>query len=203
MTEADSRHARSRHFKHHDVEADQPISASSVRAKAAEARSSERLAHLYERPGIKLRRCHQISTALFEQALDGAQLTAPQYGAMVILKEYPGINQVRLGRLLGYDRSTIGSVVAHLVTRGLVERKPDPADGRGRVLTLTNAAKNTMEIGGRASQWTQEKLLEPLSPAQRLAFVAAMDTILDAYNSTTRAPLDSGASKAKSNRSKK
>lgn len=197
MAELSARRARAGRVKKQDVDSSPDLNESGSPAKGPATRSIERLSHLYERPGIKLRRCHQIASALFEKALEGAHLTTPQYGALVILKEYPGINQVRLARLLGYDRSTIGSVVAHLADRGLIERKPDPTDGRGRVLTLTKAADLALQTGDHASQLTQEKLLEPLSPMQRVAFVAALDTILQAYNTTTRAPLVSGACETK------
>ena len=155
--------------------------------------AADRLTHLYSRPGIMLRRCHQITTALFDQAMGDISLTSPQYGAMVILREYPGVNQMTLGRLLGYDRSTIGNIISHLVDRGLVERKPDVIDKRGRILTLTAAADEAIRAGDRASQQAQKMLLAPLTAKQRSALVDALDAILDAYNSTTRAPLHSEA----------
>lgn len=152
--------------------------------------TAARLAHLYGRVGLKLRRCNQISIALFEQAIGESKLTSSQYGAMVVLKEFPGINQMRLGRLLGYDRSTIGSIVNHLEIRGLIDRRADPNDGRGRTLTLTPAAEEVMARGLAASLISQQKLLEPLTGEQRGALIDALDTILDAYNSTTRAPIE-------------
>lgn len=152
--------------------------------------TAARLAHLYGRVGLKLRRCNQISIALFEQAVGDYNLTSSQYGAMVVLKEFPGINQMRLGRLLGYDRSTIGSIVNHLEIRGLVDRRTDPKDARGRILSLTSAAEEVMESGLAASLISQQKLLEPLNDKQRAALIDALDTILNAYNSTTRAPIE-------------
>jgi hypothetical protein len=107
---------------------------------ARSAVGADRLVHLYSRPGIMLRRCHQITTALFDKAMGDISLTSPQYGAMVILREYPGVNQMTLGRLLGYDRSTIGNIISHLVDRGIggaqarrhrqTRPHPDP-DSRG------------------------------------------------------------------------
>jgi len=151
--------------------------------------ASARRSHLYERPGLKLRRCHQIATALFEQAIGDYNLTSPQYGALEILKEFPGIDQIRLSRLFGYDRSTIGGIVNQLEARGMIERRPDPADARGRILTITPAAQEALERGSQASQYLHQKLLEPLSSAQRAALIEAMDVILDAYNTSIRAPL--------------
>jgi DNA-binding MarR family transcriptional regulator len=74
-----------------------------------------------------------------------------------------------------------------------VERKPDAIDKRGRILTLTAAADEAIQAGDRASQQAQKMLLAPLTAKQRSALVDALDTILDAYNSTTRAPLHSEA----------
>ena len=172
---------------------DKLAAVASPAGEKAEPPPAVRLAHLYERVGLKLRRCNQISIALFEQAIGDCKLTSSQYGAMVVLKEFPGINQMRLGRLLGYDRSTIGGIVNHLEIRGLVDRRPDPRDGRGRILTLTPAAEEVMERGLAASLVTQQKLLEPLSARQRSDLIDALDTILNAYNSTTRAPIKESA----------
>src|SRR3990170_2226741 len=71
-------------------------------------------------------------TAATSQSLSGAQ-------ACVLgrLTEPRGMGS--LAEELGCDASNITQIVARLETRGLVTREPDPADGRGRVITRTAA----------------------------------------------------------------
>lgn len=49
-----------------------------------------------------------------------------------------------LGREVGLDRTTVTRRADRLETAGLVERQPDPADGRATLLTLTGRGHGTV-----------------------------------------------------------
>lgn len=49
----------------------------------------------------------------------------------------------------GLDPSTISRRIASLVDRGLVERGPDPADGRAHLLRLTDAGLEALRVEKR------------------------------------------------------
>ncbi len=73
----------------------------------------------------------------YESAAVSRSLTGAQACVLGRLSEPRGMGS--LAEELGCDASNITQIVARLETRGLVSRAPDPADGRGRVITRTSA----------------------------------------------------------------
>jgi DNA-binding MarR family transcriptional regulator len=75
------------------------------------------------------------------------QATQVQPGMTGVLAALPhtgadeGCHAKELAARCGLDASTISRAVTALVTRGLVRRTTDPADGRASVLTLTEAGR--------------------------------------------------------------
>ena len=92
------------------------------------------LARLYARPGFLLRRAHQISAAVFEDACRPLALTPAQFGALTVLQAHPGLGQSSLARALGFDKVTVLRVLRGLEARGLVKR--DPAAGHPRKVSV-------------------------------------------------------------------
>ncbi|GAA3068515.1 MarR family transcriptional regulator [Streptomyces roseofulvus] len=57
---------------------------------------------------------------------------------LALLKHHGAMRMSRLAELMAVDMSVCSRHVAHTVTHGWVERLPDPADGRSRILRLTD-----------------------------------------------------------------
>jgi DNA-binding MarR family transcriptional regulator len=82
---------------------------------------------------LLLRRSRAISTRLARELhpdLDGAA-----YGLLALLQDSGPLRASDLVARLGLDKSTVSRQVASLVDLGLVDRAPDPDDGRAQVLT--------------------------------------------------------------------
>lgn len=77
----------------------------------------------------------------FDQALRPVGLTSVQFSLLMSLNRPnpPSIGSV--ATLLAMDRTTLTANLKPLERRGLVETKVDPADRRGRLLTLTQAGQ--------------------------------------------------------------
>lgn len=78
------------------------------------------------------------------QAASVGETAGAAYGLLFPLAERPQ----RAGALadaVHADPSTVSRQIAQLVDRGLVERQPDPADGRACVLVPTAAGHETMD----------------------------------------------------------
>ena len=89
-------------------------------------------------------------------------LGPPHRGGTAPLGRHRG--EVRPGQGCGVSRQ-----VQHLVELGLVERTPDPADGRATILTATDEAKERVdavrrrrivELDARLAEWSSEDLEE-------------------------------------------
>jgi DNA-binding MarR family transcriptional regulator len=94
---------------------------------------------LYQRPGFLLRRTHQISTAVFENACATLTLTPAQYGVLRVLEQEPDLDQTRLARALAFDKVTMMRICKGLEARGRIARRPStvsrqPSPGCGRAL---------------------------------------------------------------------
>ena len=96
------------------------------------------LSRLYARPGFLLRRAHQISAAVFEDACKDLGLTPAQFGVLTVLQAHPGMGQSSLARALGFDKVTVLRVLRGLEARGLVARVP--AEDNKRCLLYTSDA---------------------------------------------------------------
>jgi DNA-binding MarR family transcriptional regulator len=80
-------------------------------------------------------------------------------------------SQADLGRRTGIHFSDVVAALNELTAAGYVERRPDPADKRRNVVTITQAGRRRVaELADRAAA-IQEELLAPLNPAERTELV--------------------------------
>jgi DNA-binding MarR family transcriptional regulator len=105
-------------------------------------------------------------------------LTGPQYAVLTVLAAFPGSDQKQIARrasldceLAALDSSTTTAIVNRLVARGYLTRTKDPADGRGRILTLTRDAVTQLQDVHPRVELVQQRLLDPLSPLDRENFL--------------------------------
>jgi DNA-binding MarR family transcriptional regulator len=80
----------------------------------------------------------------FDEALRPVGLTSGQFSLLMSLNrpKPPSIGSV--AALLAMDRTTLTANLKPLERRGLVETAVDPADRRGRLLTLTEAGRRLL-----------------------------------------------------------
>lgn len=143
----------------------------------------ERLADLYGRPGFMIRRAHQITISVFQAHAGELGLTNTQFGVLYILKRYPSIDQVTLAKLLRLDRSTTGTVVATLESRGLVARDIGQSDRRRRVLALTTEGETTLLQVQQKSAGTSRTLLAAFTPEERTVFLDLLARLVGHFES--------------------
>ena len=87
--------------------------------------------------GLLLRRMRQ-------QQPDGA-LTLPESAAMTRLNRGGPTTSSALAKLEQISPQSMGATLAGLEARGLVARRPDPADGRRVVLSVTEAGQRILQ----------------------------------------------------------
>lgn len=139
-------------------------------------------------PGHQIRRLQQIAVALFLEETQEHGVTPVQYGALATIERQPGLDQRTLARLIGYDTSTIGSVIDRLEARQLVQRNASPSDRRVRLLTLTPEGEAVVRAMAPGMLRAQSRILAPLPPEQQTQFMAMLNTLVAANNGLSRAP---------------
>ena len=127
----------------------------------------------------------QLAGHAFEQALPGA-ITRAQFTVLHHLVRRggeAGQSPAQLADAIQVRRSTMTSTLGRLVRAGLVEIRPDPRDGRGKLVVLTPAGRTTRDaciasvspllpLAGRA--------LDPAEMETVLGLLRRLRSILDA-----------------------
>lgn len=144
---------------------------------------------LYKRPGFLLRRAHQISVSLFLSESAGIGATTTQYGVLVILRHYEGLDQISLSKKVGLDRSTTGLVVKKLADDGFIVRVDDPKDRRRKILVLTAKGERHLERLREPAIRAQKIALSAFTPDEAKTFLSLLGKFVDEFNGVVRAPI--------------
>ncbi|MGP3966707.1 MarR family winged helix-turn-helix transcriptional regulator [Streptomyces sp. 6N223] len=122
---------------------------------------------LHSDTGYLLYRLGQRAGQMFNATLQESGLRLRHYALMRYLSTVPGALQRELSARLGYDPSAIVSLVDDLERLGLAERRPDPADRRGRVVVLTDSGRAFLRDSDAAARRVMDELLAPLDTPER------------------------------------
>ncbi len=122
---------------------------------------------------LLLRRSRAISSRLARELhpdLDGAA-----YGLLALLADAGPLRAGDLVARLGLDKSTVSRQVSSLVALGLVDREPDPADGRAQVLrpSAEGAARLSGIRDARRARWEADLSGWPADDVATLAELLA------------------------------
>jgi MarR family transcriptional regulator, lower aerobic nicotinate degradation pathway regulator len=127
--------------------------------------------------GFVLRQAHQRHTTIFaSMMIDG--LTPTQWAALAKLKEIGPSSQNLLGRLTAMDAATIKGVIDRLTNRGLTRTKPDPADGRRLLVTLTERGAVLYDRAEPIAARITERTLQPLNERERAELLALLARLM-------------------------
>ncbi|MFJ4409091.1 MarR family winged helix-turn-helix transcriptional regulator [Streptomyces sp. NPDC088910] len=122
--------------------------------------------------GALVRRARQVPT--------GGGLTMPERTALSLLNRSGPTTSSALARQVQITAQAMGTTLAGLRDRGLVDRGKDPDDGRRVVLTVTEAGRRALEDkrNARTEQITRALTSGAFTPAE-LAQLAAAAPLLD------------------------
>ncbi|MEW2296550.1 MarR family transcriptional regulator [Streptomyces sp. NPDC006743] len=78
---------------------------------------------------------------------------------LALLSRYGDIRMGSLAELLSVDMSVISRQIAHMAAQGWIDRSPDPADRRSRILRLTPAGRAQLdELSDRTTRLLADRL---------------------------------------------
>jgi DNA-binding MarR family transcriptional regulator len=145
------------------------------------------LARLYARPGFLLRRAHQISAAVFEDACKDVGLTPAQFGVLTVLEAHPGLGQSSLARALGFDKVTVLRVLRGLQARGLVARGPAQDNRRNVSVMLTEQGLTMLRQAQKPAEQAYKRLMAPLDREQQAKLVELLQLLTGELEEQARA----------------
>lgn len=104
-------------------------------------------------------------------------LTMWAYVVLLHLDAGPARGQGVLAQEIGADKTRIIAVLDDLQERGLIERRPDPADRRARLLALTTEGRRLRDAAQAEIQAQEDRLLAKLPAADRRGFLNALTAL--------------------------
>jgi DNA-binding MarR family transcriptional regulator len=129
----------------------------STRAPVADDQRTTAIRSLEHEIGTLLRR---IRRGLAERAVEvHPELNPTSYMLLSTLSERGTRRAADLAELFALDKGSVSRVVHQLLELGLVERTPDPADGRASILSVTDeAVRRLAEVRDHRREHFDERL---------------------------------------------
>lgn len=88
----------------------------------------------------------------------------PTHGCVFRFLRDEGMRLTELAGLAGITKQSAGEMVDDLVARGYVERSPDPADRRAKLICLTERGKEAQAVGRNRAAELEERWAERYGP---------------------------------------
>ena len=121
--------------------------------------------------GLLLRRLRQTRT-------DG-ELTLPESSALTRLDRAGPATASELAKLEQISPQSIGATLGALEAKGLIERRPDPGDGRRAVLSVTDAGSRLLRDKRNARTELLAKALSAGFTPAEIQLLAAASPLLE------------------------
>ena len=135
-------------------------------------------------PMVRLARLSLLIEGFQQEVLAPFELSSGDYGVLAALRRAGGSYQLSPSKLYSrLERSSGGmtKILKRLEEQGLVERSPDPTDGRGSVVSLTHEGLDVQERVFNAFLSATPDLLEPFSESRRREPDRALRHLLDTF----------------------
>ena len=141
---------------------------------------SSDFAHIHRVPMIRL-----LDAAFdeFSEQLTSRVLAAgytdirPGHGCVFGNIDPDGSRLTDLADRAGMTKQSVGEVTSDLEQRGYLERVPDPADGRAKIIRLTNRGREAQAIGRGLIEDIERDWAERFGTEQVAALRAALEAI--------------------------
>jgi DNA-binding MarR family transcriptional regulator len=134
-----------------------------------------------------VRRLDQIFSWAVADALTEEIVEAPpQFAAVAVLEDFPGIDQRRLAALMGLDRTNVGQLIDRLEAKGLVERRVNGEDRRAHALHLTKEGKSVRRRLRPKMVAAQSRVLAPLTSAEQDLLIEMLIRVIKANEANAR-----------------
>lgn len=120
-----------------------------------------------ERLGGDIKRVEQDLMTAKTAAVKPAGLTVPQYAALFLLEENPGISAAALARGCRVTPQTMTTIVRNLEVQGLIERSPHPWHHNVLETRPTKAGLKALDVADKRAEKIERNLAAEFTPKER------------------------------------
>lgn len=124
--------------------------------------------------------CRRAYLAVVEHSMKhmaAHELRPTSFSVLSLLHHEPGLNSRQVSKALGVRPPNLVSIIASLEARGLIERRPDPADGRSLGLHPTADGSRLAARLERILVRAEVQATSMLSDAERRTLIALLERI--------------------------
>jgi DNA-binding MarR family transcriptional regulator len=136
----------------------------------------------------RLMRSSRLLQLEVERSLAMFDLTINEFNTLNALRRSGAPHKLSpkdVGVSLLFSSGGLTKLLERLENRGLIAREPNPEDGRGVLVSLTDAGRELQEDAMEAHQINEEQLVSALTPAQRERLNAILRELLLALEAPT------------------
>jgi len=159
-----------------DEEGLSPVSGAALARKASVGYQVNHLARL-------------LAQALRER-IEPLGVAPGQFAQLLALYEQDGLSQAELCARVRIEQPTMANTLARMQRDGLIDRVPDPADGRRALVMLTPRARELQDQLIAAARAVNITATRGLDQPQTTAFLAALGHAIKNLDPTHDQPLD-------------
>ena len=130
---------------------------------------------------VEQRLGHKVKS--LEQELSGAKdavlrpmgVTVPQYTALLVINDEPGISGAELARRCLVTPQTMTTVLGNLTLKGYIERRSVPGQGRAMETTITAAGKRILAKADKEVLAVEKTLAGTMAAKDQATFAKLLD----------------------------
>ncbi|RHW19266.1 MarR family transcriptional regulator [Sphingomonas gilva] len=126
---------------------------------------------------FRLRRIRNHMTESFRAGGWRDGLKPGEFTTLALIVANPGISQIDLARVGGFDQTSLVGIMDDLERRGWAGRAKDPDDRRRHRIVATAAGREALDGLMARAQENERPAREALTPAELDAFMNALDKI--------------------------
>jgi DNA-binding MarR family transcriptional regulator len=134
---------------------------------------------LHKHIGFMLRLAMATVLRDFAQAIEEFKVRPAEYACLLAVGAEPGINQQRIGQILGVKHSNLVAIINALERRGFIDRARPTRDRRTNFIYLTKSGAHFLERLERAVKAHNQRLLRKIGRRK-------LSTLLSSLNQLAR-----------------
>ncbi len=129
---------------------------------------------LDQRLGSDLKRVEQQLMTAKHEAVRPAGLTVPQFAALLVLEQSPGISAAALARSCAVTPQTMTTILRNLEQRGLIERNAHPWHGNVLETRLTESGTAVLVAADERASAVERRLADAFTEQERTTLRALL-----------------------------
>lgn len=145
-----------------------------ARSDPTGAAPAHALEHIQSLPSWLTGRVATRARELVAEALAAEGLRLGHHAVLAAVVAHGPLAQAELVRRLDLDAKDVVVHLDHLQQRGLVQRRPDPADRRKNAVSATEEGIATLARCTELAEQANNRLLEPLSSAEQQLLISLL-----------------------------